>query len=67
MKLATDSWMNTFKMIGEHCLGIILALGVVITFPLWVISLGHIRLSSKFDKMMDNLLVKIDREIRGEK
>ena len=63
MKIATNSWSKSMKIILKNCYGVMLIIGVVITFPFWVISLGHINISGKLNKMADDLAVEITKEI----
>jgi hypothetical protein len=53
MKIATTSWIKATKTIGGILLTLIIVMGVAITIPLWIISLGHINLLSKLDKLAE--------------
>jgi hypothetical protein len=63
VKIATDNWVKTFSIISKMCLAFIVNMGMIIAFPLWVVSLGHIKLSGELYKIADGLITKLFEEM----
>ena len=63
MKIMTNSYRKTFRLIGLRCLGILFCEAAIIFFPLWLISFGHINFSGKFNGFADRIAEITTNEI----